>query len=63
MFGRTCPSIAGTSNGLTAAMDQLDDYERILLGRYRTDSMGRGEVWYWPEFDTSSVYCTCQDCA
>jgi hypothetical protein len=63
MYGRTCPSIAGTSYGLTTAMAQLDDYERALLGRYRTDSMGKGSVWYWPEFDTTNLECPCKDCA
>lgn len=54
MYGRTCIGISGGDYSLTEFWADLPKSLRSKLGRPTKDSLGMGEIWYWPAVSTDS---------
>lgn len=48
MYGATCIGISGYSFTLADVWADLPKEYREQLGKATRDSLGMGEIWYWP---------------
>lgn len=51
MYGAECIGISGDTFSLTEVWANLDPEYRKELGKPTTDSLGMGQIWYWPGVD------------